>query len=287
MAVIDPREVSRISSRSHTAAKKKKPGLADGDGALEDADRDHDSEEDDDEDLDLGDLLGRMMSEGEESNEGESHHGSSSSEGEREPDDHQPEPDDEDLFGVGVDERDAVSHVVVDHCDHYLLGLDCSVPLGCLGGACSKDADEVLAANLEADSRDKTELADSGEMSLVTHEASCDGCTESHVSFVRWTHRGACKGRPVRLDVFNRIIWNVPVAVPIQAFNVSHVILEKLPVSMVKAKASFRTDMPRWIMLVFRHWQARRFAGPFDHGIYTCSVCIEDELCQITTCNLT
>ena len=77
MAVIDSREVTVINPRSHTAAKKHKSSrgaLGDVRDALDDADDDHENEEDDYHD-DLGDLLGRVMSEGEQGSRGELHHG--------------------------------------------------------------------------------------------------------------------------------------------------------------------------------------------------------------------
>jgi hypothetical protein len=192
---------------------------------------------------------------------------------------------------------------IADASMHYLLaaGPDkAELVRELVGDMCEAGCSKIEAALQEASGHSTAVLAD-GMISLI--EVSTAGSrgdqpdqpTIYHYEalFVKWEKVDADprKARRVRLDSRNRIIYNVPFAVPIEDFPISstRLIVKDLPVIMFRARSKGRDSMPQFALTLLAHLRARHFAGPLpfpmeglrEHLCVLCQAAQEAEVANV------
>ena len=116
-------------------------------------------------------------------------------------------------------------------------------------------------------------------ISLIEHTSEpdpVDGHYNWEILFVKWVsvHGNPRSARQVRLDAQNRVIFNVPFAVPISSFRSerTRVIIANVPVVMLKMTAAFREPMPTFALVLHQHEMAKKATWP-RHGSEACVLC--------------
>jgi hypothetical protein len=135
--------------------------------------------------------------------------------------------------------------------------------------------------------------------------STADACYNHEVLFVKWesVNLDPRKARRVRLDRQNRVVYNVPYAVPIEEFPVeaTKLIVSDLPVLMLRMAGKLRDQMPEFALTLQGNLKTTSFSGPLhvESPEQRCVLCRaaetfeidgvlnpEDETFQCCQCNL-
>lgn len=82
------------------------------------------------------------------------------------------------------------------------------------------------------------------------------------VQYVRWESTATMEARAVRLDRFDRIIYNIPFRTSIESFAGATLVIHDIPATMQRVTAMYRSNMPDWCVLMRRFHQTQLFSGP-------------------------
>lgn len=102
-----------------------------------------------------------------------------------------------------------------------------------------------------------------------------DEVVQADILFVRWTDFAERRARVVRLDDQNGIVYNIPFLVPVREFpeQSTHILVSRLPVSMLKVKKDDRMHMDSWALELLVHHRAQIMAGASLDDATPCVLC--------------
>ena len=170
-------------------------------------------------------------------------------------------------------DRDDVAEALVDAAEHPYQRADAEAVHRGFATLINKCADFVLALD-DARGQAATHNAHAivnGTISLImsSHSAAAavdddvgEAVDEKVLHFVRWTNVALRKGRPITLDVLNRVVCIVACKVGEDEYGTAEILISQVPAVMLQRRGAGRDRMPDWVMLYARFVSAQHCSGP-------------------------
>ena len=137
--------------------------------------------------------------------------------------------------------------------------------LAAVASACKRGAGLIDEGIKETAKRQR--VPEKGDISLVEARRPVDATSCSYEAiFLRWDDAQAKppRARRIRLDRFDRVIFNVAFVVPSEEWpqDCISIVLSKLPVRMWRERAEGRDKMPSWAVALQQQLSAKHCSGP-------------------------